>query len=66
MNSEICMKLPEYVSVHEVKRVCSELKIRDWTLLKETRVLPEEAERILAELEIGKMKISLEDFKLGL
>lgn len=60
------MKLPEYVSVYEVKRVCSELKIRDWTLLKEAKVLPEEAERILAELETGKMKILLEDFKLGL
>lgn len=60
------MKLPEYVSVYEVKRVCSELEIRDWTLLKEAKVLPEEAERILAELETGKMKILLEDFKLGL
>ena len=66
MDSEICMKIPEYVSILEVKRVCSELKIRDWTLLKEAKVLPEEAERILAELEIGKMKISLDDFKLGL
>ncbi len=66
MDSEIGMKLPEYVSVTEVKRVCSELKIRDWTLLKEAKVLNEEAERILAELEIGKMKILLEDFKLGL
>ena len=66
MDSEICMKIPEYVSILEVKRVCSELKIRDWTLIKEAKVLPEEAERILAELEIGKMKISLDDFKLGL
>lgn len=66
MDSDIYMKLPEYVSVYEVKRVCSELKIRDWTLLKEAKVLPEEAERILAELETGKMKILLEDFKLGL
>jgi hypothetical protein len=66
MNSEICMKLPEYVSVQEVKRVCNELKIRDWTLLKEAKVLPEEAEKILEELETKKMKISLEDFKLGL
>jgi hypothetical protein len=60
------MKLPEYVSVQEVKRVCTELKIRDWTLLKEAKVLPEEAEKILEELETKKMKISLEDFKLGL
>jgi hypothetical protein len=60
------MKLPEYVSVNEVKRVCAELKIRDWTLLKKAEVLPEEAEKILVELETGEMKISLEDFKLGL
>jgi len=60
------MNLPEYVSVQEVKRVCAELKIRDWTLLKKAEVLPEEAEKILAELETGEMKIALEDFKLGL
>jgi len=60
------MKLPEYVSVQEVKRVCAELKIRDWTLLKKAEVLSEEAEKILAELETGEMKIALEDFKLGL
>ena len=60
------MKLPEYVSVQEVKRVCAELKIRDWTLLKKAEVLPEEAEKILAELETGEMKIALEAFKLGL
>ena len=60
------MKLPEYVSVQEVKRVCDELKIRDWTLLKKAEVLPEEAETILAELETGSMKIALEDFQLGL
>ena len=60
------MKLPEYVSVQEVKRVCAELKIRDWTLLKKAEVLPEEAEKILAELETGEMNIALEDFKLGL
>lgn len=60
------MKLPEYVTVQEVKRVCAELKIRDWTLLKKAEVLPEEAEKILAELETGEMKIAPEDFKLGL
>ena len=60
------MKLPEYVSVQEVKRICAELKIRDWTLLKKAEVLPEEAEAILAELETGDMKIRLDDFRLGL
>ena len=60
------MNLPDYVSVQEVKRVCGELKIRDWTLLKKAEVLPEEAKAILAELETGEMKIAIEDFQLGL
>jgi hypothetical protein len=60
------MKLPDYVSVQEVKRVCGELKIRDLTMLKKAEILPEEAEKILAELETGEMKIRLDDFRLGL
>jgi hypothetical protein len=60
------MDLPDYVSVNEVQRVCAELKIRDWTLLKKAEVLPEEAETILAELKTDGMKIRLEDFRLGL
>ena len=60
------MNLPEYVSVQEVKRICAELKIRDWTLLKKAEVLPEETKAILAELETGEMNIRLEDFQLGL
>ncbi len=60
------MNLPNYVSVQEVKRVCEELKIRDWTLLKTPQVLPEEAKAVLAELETGEMKILIKDFQLGL
>jgi len=60
------MELPEYVSLNEVQKVCAELGIRDWTLLKEEKVLPEEAEKILAELETGEMKIRLEEFRRGL
>ena len=62
----ICMDLPDYVSVKEVKRVCKALKIRDWTLLKKAEVTPGEAEKILAELEKMDMNISPKDFKLGL
>jgi len=62
----VCMDLPDYISVEEVKRVCKALKIRDWTLLKKAEVMPEEAETILAELEIGDMNIELKDFQLGL
>jgi hypothetical protein len=60
------MKLPNYVPMQEVKRICTELEIRDWTILKKAQVLSEEAKKILAELEIGEMKVKLEDFKLGL
>jgi len=62
----MCMKLPDYVSVQEVKRICAELKIRDWTLLKKAEVLPEEAKAILSELETGEMNIRIKDFQLGL
>ncbi len=60
------MNLPEYVSVQEVKRICAELKIRDWTLLKKAEVLHEEAKAIRAELETAEMNIKLKDFQLGL
>ena len=45
------MKLPKYVSVQEVKRVCAERKIRDWTMLKKAEVLTKEAENILCDFE---------------
>ena len=60
------MKMPDYNLVQEVKRVCRELKIRDWTILEKAEVLPKEAEAILAELAVGEMKITIEDFQLGL
>jgi hypothetical protein len=60
------MMLPDYVSVQEVKRVCRELNMRDWTTLEKAEVLPKEAKAILAELAIGDMKITIEDFQLGL
>ena len=60
------MEIPDYISVQEVKRICKELKIRDWTLLEKAEVLPEEAKTILAELDTADMKIALKDFKLGL
>lgn len=60
------MRLPEYVTVEEVKRVCKELNIRDWTKLKKPEVLTEEARVILSELDTGKIEISVEDFRQGL
>lgn len=60
------MKLPEYVSVQEVKDICQKLKTRDWTTLKRAEVTAQEAETILAELEIHDMKVSVENFRIGL
>ena len=41
------MKLPEYVSLEEVKRVCQELNFRDWTELTDPTVSADEASTIL-------------------
>ena len=60
------MKLPEYITVVEVKRVCSELKIRDWTELKEPTVPLEEAKIILPLVNEDGMDIDIEEFKKGL
>ena len=32
------MKIPQYISVEEAKRVCRELNISDWTKKKEPKV----------------------------
>ena len=60
------MKLPEYITVNEVKKVCRELKIRDWTAMKTDKVLPKEAGTILSIVNTEKMKIPLEEFRRGL
>jgi len=60
------MKVPQYVSVHEVQRVCDELGIRDWTSLTEPDVPIAESERILAEVNVNEMPIRAETFRQGL
>ena len=60
------MKLPEYVSVEEVKKICKKLEIRDWTMLRKAEITRQEAEAILAEIETGDMKVSAENFRIGL
>ena len=60
------MKIPEYVQVDEVKRVCKELKISDWTKKKEPKVSPKEAKIILAEVNQEGMDIDLKEFCQGL
>ena len=60
------MELPVYVTVDEVRRVCRELGIRDWTEISDGNVLPEEAELILKEVNREGMNIGLESFRTGL
>jgi hypothetical protein len=60
------MKLPDYITIDEVRRVCKELGLRDWTALKEPAVTAEEAKRILAEVNATGMPIAPEDFRAGL
>lgn len=60
------MKIPQYVTVSEVKRVCRELGLRDWTKIKKPNVKVKEAGIILKIVNIKKMPIILEDFRMGL
>ncbi|HUX08557.1 MAG TPA: DUF5661 family protein [Acidobacteriota bacterium] len=60
------MNLPEYVTVDEVRRVCKELGISDWTAVTEADITVEEAGKILAEVNVAGMNINVEDFRQGL
>jgi len=62
----MAMKIPQYVTVSEVKRVCKELGLRDWTKMKEPKVTAKEASVILKVVNVKKMGISLEEFRMGL
>lgn len=60
------MKLPEYITQDEVKRICRQLKIRDWTRLKQPSVQAREARTLLAFVNTEKMAIDPEQFRIGL
>lgn len=60
------MKISQYVTVAEVKRVCKELGLSDWTKIKEPKVTAKEAKVILNVVNVKKMGIALEDFRMGL
>jgi hypothetical protein len=60
------MKLPEYVSSEEVKRVCRELNFRDWVELTDPTVSTVEASTILNIVNTQEMDIPLDDFQQGL
>jgi hypothetical protein len=60
------MQLPEYVTKDEVKRICQELKISDWSQLTGPQVSVAEAQVILNIVKPADMDIPLEDFRVGL
>ena len=60
------MRLPDYVTVEEVRRVCSEIGLRDWSKIEDAIVDKEEANLILNIVNTEEMDIPLEDFKKGL
>ena len=60
------MKLPEYVTVDEVKRVCNEVGLRDWSEITDPTVSGEEASTILNIVNTQGMNIPLEAFQKGL
>jgi hypothetical protein len=60
------MKIPQYITVEEVKRVCRDLKISDWTKKKESTVSMKEAKAILAEIDHKDVDIDPNEFRAGL
>lgn len=60
------MQLSNYITIKEVKRVCQELGIRDWTTLTNSNVFDDEARIIQSEVGAEALEIPLEEFRLGL
>lgn len=60
------MQLPDYITMEEVKRVCKELNLSDWTQKTEPEVSSQEAEVVLKLVNVEGMDIPLEDFRFGL
>lgn len=60
------MDLPEYVTLEEVKRVCHELKISDWTELENSKISSDESKKILSKINVEKMNVDIDEFRRGL
>ena len=63
---EKIMKLPEYVTIEEVKNVCKAIGLSDWSKKTDPVVSEEEAATILKIVNTKSMEIPLEDFRKGL
>jgi len=60
------MQIPEYVTRQEVKRVCKELGLRDWSRMKKPKVTDQEAKILRKAVGGEATKVSLEAFRTGL
>jgi hypothetical protein len=60
------MKLPEYITIDEVKRVCNEIGLQDWSKITDPTVSEQEASTILDIVNTQGMNIPLEAFRKGL
>jgi len=60
------MKIPKYITVEEVRKVCKEVKISDWTRKKKAKVSLKEAKKIMSLVCPKSMKIDPNDFCSGL
>ncbi|MDO8948093.1 MAG: DUF5661 family protein [Desulfocapsaceae bacterium] len=60
------MQLPEYITAAEVKRVCNEIGVRDWSKITEPSISGEEASTILKIVNTKGMNIPVEIFQKGL
>lgn len=60
------MKIPRYITEEEVRRICKELKISDWTRKKKAKVSLKEAKVILAQVNTKGMDIDPKEFCAGL
>ena len=60
------MKLPEYITIEEVQKVCKAIELSDWSKKTDPIVSEEEASTILNIVNTKSMEIPLEDFRKGL
>ncbi|MDD3813817.1 MAG: hypothetical protein PHZ02_04145 [Desulfocapsaceae bacterium] len=60
------MQLPEYITAAEVKRVCNEIGLRDWSKITDPSISGEEASTILNIVNTKGMNIPVEIFQKGL
>ncbi|MFC1533627.1 hypothetical protein ACFL7M_09720 [Thermodesulfobacteriota bacterium] len=60
------MKIPQYITIEEVRSVCKKLRVSDWTRKKEPKVSFKEAKIILAKVNSKGMDIDPKEFRAGL